>query len=220
MIKKINSFISYLEPENNPLSANVTIIKGDNFYYVYDVGASDTAYKIISSLDKPYIAIISHFHQDHSDNLKRLSPVKIYSGSIIAKRFNNAINVKNILEFNDGISFKIYPIPSSHSKDAIALEIDDKLFVGDAIYGDAKTNKEVYNQQLLKELISCIKGKKEKELYCSHEEPFGIPMVNAIKRLEEIYANRKKTRHILRWMKNEKNFCFRQSEYGFIGYMP
>ena len=37
-IQTINDYISYLTPTEHPLSANVVIIEGDAFFWVYDVG--------------------------------------------------------------------------------------------------------------------------------------------------------------------------------------
>ena len=37
-IQTINDHISYLTPTEHPLSANVVIIEGDAFFWVYDVG--------------------------------------------------------------------------------------------------------------------------------------------------------------------------------------
>ena len=66
-IQTINDYISYLTPTEHPLSANVVIIEGDAFFWVYDVGnhpaVSEILQKKSEQTGKEIQVILSHFHR-------------------------------------------------------------------------------------------------------------------------------------------------------------
>ena len=74
-IQTINDHISYLTPTEHPLSANVVIIEGDAFFWVYDVGnhpaVSEILQKKSEQTGKEIRVILSHFHPDHIGNFVR-----------------------------------------------------------------------------------------------------------------------------------------------------
>ena len=76
-MKKLSEKISYLESSDNPLSAEVVMIKRKKITIFYDCGASDEAYKFITNCKDNKIVILSHFHADHAKNAFRLN-VPIY----------------------------------------------------------------------------------------------------------------------------------------------
>ena len=66
----INEKISYIACSENPLSADIGIIQEGDALWLYDVGSDERA---ISQLTGSYHAVLSHFHQDHTGNLGKLS---------------------------------------------------------------------------------------------------------------------------------------------------
>ena len=69
---EINERISVLQSSEEPvLSADVYVIKGDRFSYIVDVGSNDEALTLVKSIPNKKI-VITHFHDDHTDNLGRL----------------------------------------------------------------------------------------------------------------------------------------------------
>ena len=83
-IQTINDHISYLTPTEHPLSANVVIIEGDAFFWVYDVGnhpaVSEILQKKSEQTGKEIRVILSHFHPDHIGNLSEISCEAVYQG--------------------------------------------------------------------------------------------------------------------------------------------
>ena len=55
-IQTINDHISYLTPTEHPLSANVVIIEGDAFFWVYDVGNHPAVSEILSGICRRFRA--------------------------------------------------------------------------------------------------------------------------------------------------------------------
>ena len=56
-MKKLSDNISYLESSDNPLSAEVVMIKRKKITIFYDCGASDEAYKFITNCKDNKIVI-------------------------------------------------------------------------------------------------------------------------------------------------------------------
>ena len=58
-MKKLSGNVSYLESSDNPLSAEVVMIKRKNLTVFYDCGASDEAYRfIMDSKDNKIVGIL------------------------------------------------------------------------------------------------------------------------------------------------------------------
>lgn len=68
----INNRISYLKASENPLSADVGVIKGDTRTWFFDVGSNEGAYRLITEEMNKTGIVISHFHPDHMGNLSRI----------------------------------------------------------------------------------------------------------------------------------------------------
>ncbi|MBQ6256877.1 MAG: hypothetical protein IJJ60_09855, partial [Clostridia bacterium] len=58
---KINDKISYIASSENPLSAEIGIIRDNGVTWLYDVGNGENH---IPDLDGGYNIVLSHFHQD------------------------------------------------------------------------------------------------------------------------------------------------------------
>lgn len=127
--------ISYIEPTQNPLSANVVLIEGENNLWLYDVGNNPCVPQIISAFNtsnKKINVILSHFHADHIGNLDKISYSNVYQGRLTYKYTKIGEILENDLYFRDGnMKLHIFPLPSSHAKGSLALEINEKYcFLG------------------------------------------------------------------------------------------
>ena len=176
--------ISYIEPTQNPLSANVVLIEGENNLWLYDVGNNPCVSQIISAFNtsnKKINVILSHFHADHIGNLDKISYSNVYQ------------ILENDLYFRDGnINLHIFPLPSSHAKGSLALEINEKYcFLGDGVYAMQKGEKRLYNAGILKEEIEILKNIKAQHFMLSHRNPFDNSKGSVIRLLDGIYAKRK-----------------------------
>ena len=95
---------------------------------------------------------------------------------------------------DDGeLSLHIFPLPSSHAKGSLALEVNNKYcFLGDGIYAMQKGSGQLYNAGLLREEIEVLKNVKADKFMCSHKTPFERPKKVVIRWLESIYNKREK----------------------------
>ena len=210
-MKTITDRISFLPSSEDPLSADVYIIRGDQRSYVVDVGSCDAAYDLISSLGKRTI-IITHFHDDHMKNLRRLEVAdeELYittqdrkvlgtqaynAESIDAGDGRKASNfpklgtlVDSPVEIHDGVKLVIAPMPSSHAKGSLGVIVDDEyLILGDGFYCSSKG----YNVSLLADQIKTLKALSFTKVIMSHDETV-YSRDEVIAELEGYYAKRTK----------------------------
>ena len=80
-IIRICDRISYIKASEEPLSADVGIVEGDECVWLFDLGCSDDAVNEINSIEKPKNAVISHFHPDHMGNLGRVDIAEVFLGA-------------------------------------------------------------------------------------------------------------------------------------------
>ncbi len=150
--------ISYIEPTQNPLSANVVLIEGENNLWLYDVGNNPCVPQIISAFNtsnKKINVILSHFHADHIGNLDKISYSNVYQGRLTYKYTKTGEILENDLYFRDGnMNLHIFPLPSSHAKGSLALEINEKYcFLGMVFMQCKKVKKGFIMQEFLKKKL-------------------------------------------------------------------
>ena len=137
--------------------------------------------------------ILSHFHADHIGNLDKISYSNVYQGRLTYKYTKTGEILENDLYFCDGnMNLHIFPLPSSHAKGSLALEINEKYcFLGDGVYAMQKGEKRLYNAGILKEEIEILKNIKAQHFMLSHRNPFDNSKDSVIRLLDGIYAKRK-----------------------------
>ena len=189
----INEKISYLESSDHPLSADIGIIRENGKTWLYDVGCGEHN---IATLKDEYNIVLSHFHQDHISNIDKIHHNEIYLSKETYKRVSEGTIVEQD-QYLDNLH--IFPIPSSHAKGCIGLEIDKTYtFVGDALYSKPSKNGGIYNVQLLKEEINVVKALKSPYLLVSHFKGLIRNKDEVITELEEIYKKREKNNSEIR----------------------
>lgn len=189
-IKQINSKISYIAASNIPLSSDIGIINNGNRVWLYDVGNDSTS---IQSLTGKYHIVLSHFHLDHIGNLNQLNVDNLYVSRNTFEYIGRGIIVERDIYMEN---LHIFPLPSSHTKGSLGLEIDEMYaFVGDALYSKSNAEYYIYNAQLLKEELEALKRIKAKYLLVSHLEDMLMNKEEAIQQLESIYARRDRSSH-------------------------
>ncbi len=211
---KISDNISYLPATENPLSADVIFIQNDDALWIFDCGRSDEAFlEILKFQDfakKNNLTlnlVISHFHEDHTDNLIRVLPDFIYAGDFTVRHFgwNSVSFQENLLKngnsqakieivresksFQNG-SVQLIPLVNSHAKGSLCLRFKNFLFLGDAVYPTEKKGLECYNVQQLHQEIQTLKNTPCEYFCISHAKYFVKSKESIIKHLEEIYAKK------------------------------
>ena len=190
-IKIINEYIKYIESSENPLSANVFIIRGINNNYIFDVGSNKYSREYINKIDDRII-IISHFHTDHMENLKFFynDINNLYIGDYTYKILGYVNVIKDKYEINDGINLKIISIPNSHAKGSLCLLINNEyLLIGDSLDG----NRNGLNVSLLYDEIKLLKELDYKYILTSHNDII-YKKEEVIKELEYYYSKKEKNK--------------------------
>lgn len=180
----INEKISYIACSENPLSADIGIIQEGDALWLYDVGSGERA---ISQLTGSYHVVLSHFHQDHTGNLGKLSVAEAF----VSPETKRHVRMGTVVDKDISIGgLHIFPLPSSHCKGCLGLEVDETYaFVGDALYSKARDGYYVFNAQLVKEEIAVLKGLKAPYLLVSHYKGLILPRDEAIAELEALYRS-------------------------------
>lgn len=190
---KIDENLFYLQASNNPLSADVVIFESKKNVWVFDVGANDTISRFLKDYQKPVNVVLSHFHPDHIRNLHQVNTTRILQGKNTFRYTKiGEIVEKDLYWEEDGILFHVFPIPSSHAKGSLALEINETYcFLQDATYPAVKNGKAAYNTGVLLDEIRVLERIKAEYFAISHQDPFLKRKEEVIIILQEIYACRK-----------------------------
>ena len=163
----IAEHLSYIKASDNPLSADVILVEGEEYLYVFDVGNNEQVAEYLNSLPKKKRVILSHFHTDHMGNLGRVKWESVYFGANTEKYFQQYIpdyvaqrvfpryvTVVDVVKIQDGVSLEIHHTPNSHAKGSLLLQVNEEyIFIGDSLYSKVDGENYVYNAQLLKEEI-------------------------------------------------------------------
>ena len=188
----INDRISYLPGREEPLSSEVVVIKGDTYTWIYDVGAGEEALSYINGLEGEKYVALSHFHNDHTENLPKIAYQKIYQGAYTHKHTGIGEMVEQEMTIMDGVKITLFPIPCSHAKGCMGLIVDDTYaFVGDAIYPAKKNGELFYNVSLLAQEIALLKEVKAEYFGVSHKPNFVYKKKAILAFLESVYRRRK-----------------------------
>lgn len=175
----------------SPLSAEVVLLECREHLWLFDVGASPEVLKLLQSLPQKARIILSHFHPDHTANLVNLDWDALYVGSYTYEKTQCGTVVKTSVAIEDGMKLRIFPLPSSHAKGSLALEVDETYaFLGDGVYSAAMQGRPAYNATLLKDTISTLKALNAPWFLLSHAEPFLQRKEDVLAMLESIYAQR------------------------------
>ena len=185
--KIINERINYIEATEEPLSADIGIIRCGDTEWLYDVGNDERS---LAGLDGQYNVVLSHFHQDHTGSLDKIRVGELYVSGATFRHTGWGTVVNGELTIGD---LRIFQIPSSHTKGCLGLEIGNEYaFVGDALYCKAKDGHYAYNAQLLKDEIEVLKELKASKLLVSHFKGLVRPKDEVIAELKQIYSKREK----------------------------
>lgn len=188
---RVNEYIFFLESTDNPLSARVYVISGNEYKYIFDVGSNKASRELIDNIKNRRI-IISHFHTDHMENLKTFYNDKnnLYIGDYTYKILGYGNVITAPIEINDGINLKIIPIPNSHAKGSLGVIVNNEyLLIGDALDG----NRYGFNVTLLNSLIKQLKELEYKYILIGHNSDI-LMKEEVIKTLEYYYSKREKNK--------------------------
>ena len=128
----ITKYLSYWKATENPLSADVGVIEGKSGVWLYDVGNSGEAAANINALNGRKNIVLSHFHDDHIGNLPKIRYEQLYQGANTLRYTGTGTAVTEDIYVQDGVQLHLFPLPSSHAKGSLGLEVNETYaFLGD-----------------------------------------------------------------------------------------
>lgn len=182
---RISDKISYIEASENPLSAEIGIIREGGCTWLYDVGCGDSP---VACWEESCNVVLSHFHEDHTGSIGSVAADQLY---VSRETFTHVLRGTVVTGSIRVGNLHIFPLPSSHTKGCLGLEIDGEYaFVGDALYSRWRNGRYVYNVQLLQEEIAVLKRLQAPLLLVSHFKGMVRRKEEVIAELEEIYRMR------------------------------
>lgn len=183
----INEKISYIECSEDPLSADIGIIRDGDAVWLYDVGSDERA---ITELTGKYNVVLSHFHQDHTGNMGKIAVKEAF----VSDETKHHIKMGTVADRDIYIgNLHIFPLPSSHCKGCLGLEVDETYaFVGDALYSKFRDGYYIFNAQLVKDEIAVLQNLKAPYLLVSHLKGLVRRRDEVIAELTELYQHRDK----------------------------
>lgn len=190
---RISDRISYFPAVEDPLAADVGIVEGNEFVWLFDLGPHTSALQTLQTLNpsKPFCLALSHFHQDHMAGWDQLPLQELYVGKQTYKYTHSGTVVESDLYVDDDVKLHFFPLPSTHSKGSLGLEVDDTYaFLGDGIYPMQKNGQTLYNANLLADQLRVLRSLKAKYFLLSHDDPFVHPREAVLAELEAVYAKR------------------------------
>lgn len=183
----INGSISCLEASEEPLCADIGVIRDGGRVWLYDVGNGE---KNVAGLTDEYHIVLSHFHADHSGNIDRVRAAELYVSRETFRHVHRGTVVQSELRIGN---VRIFPLPSSHAKGCLGLEVGESyVFVGDALYCKVKDGFYLYNAQLLRDEIEVLRGLRSPYLLVSHYPGLVRRKEDVLEELRAIYERREK----------------------------
>ncbi len=183
----INDRIRYIEASEQPLSAEIGIIRAEGGLWLYDVGCGAER---VAGLTESYRIVLSHFHADHVGNLDALRAEALYVSAETYRHVRRGTVIDSDTWVGD---LHIFPLPSSHARGCLGLEVGDTwAFVGDGLYSRVRDGFYIYNAQLLQSEIAVLRALRAPYLLVSHYPGLVRSKDAVLEELEAIYAMRDK----------------------------
>lgn len=165
--KKVNESIYYVEGENNEPCPKISLIVGENFSLLIDVGNKkeqiDSLYEGIRKYSLPSLkyVVITHFHDDHLHNINEFKDKEIIASRQTCKYIKFPVNVyekKSELDLGN-LKVVIDELPNSHAKGSLLIYLpkEKMMFIGDAVAGKITKNSYSINRSLTYELNKKLK---------------------------------------------------------------
>lgn len=125
-MKRINDYLRYIPASEEPLSADVYVIDGKQYCYVYDVGNNEISRNVLNGLPKGKIVILSHYHKDHTGNIGKIDYSALYVGDLTCQTVGKGQVVDGKLMIEDGVRIEIQSCPSPHTDGSLIVTIDQE----------------------------------------------------------------------------------------------
>ena len=165
-MKAIGNKIKYLPATNDPLSADVYCIKGDEYCYVYDVGNNDRSLQYINQISKEKVVVLSHHHKDHTGNIAGLHYRDLYVGKKTHESIGKGIIIEDKLTINDGVKIEIAHCASPHTDGSLIITVDNEY----TLIADLYFTRPPFDKEKAMKMIDSLRSIDTKYFVISHQE--------------------------------------------------
>lgn len=162
----IGNKIKYLPAANDPLSADVYFIDGDKYCYIFDVGNNEHSLFQINQTKKEKIIILSHYHKDHTGNIKNINYRNLYVGKLTYETIEKGIIVNDEFTINDGVKIEVIPCTSPHTDGSLIINIDNKY----ALIADLYFTRPPFDKEKALKMLDILKNIDTEYFVISHLE--------------------------------------------------
>ena len=162
----IGNRIKYLPATNEPLSADVYLIEGDKYCYIYDVGNNEKSLQFINQLGKEKVVILSHYHKDHTGNIEGIYYHDLYVGKKTHEVIGKGIIVEDKLTINDGVRIDVIRCTSPHADDSLIITVDNEY----TLIADLYFTRLPFDKIKAMKMIDSLKMIDTKCFVISHQE--------------------------------------------------
>ena len=161
----IGEHIRYLPASDDPLSADVYFIEGNNNCYIYDVGNNADSLDQINRISKDKTIIISHYHKDHVGNIDRVDCRNLYVGKKTYEIIGKGNIVENVLTIHDGVKIDIIHCISPHTDGSLIINIDNTY----TLIADLYFTRPPFEKKKAMEMLQTLKNIDTKFFVISHQ---------------------------------------------------
>lgn len=161
----IGERIKYLPATNDPLSADVYCIEGDECCYVYDVGNDDRSLQYINQISKERIVILSHHHKDHTGNIVGIHYRDLYVGKQTTEVIGKGSIVEDKLTINDGVKIEIAYCVSPHAEGSLIITVDNEY----TLIADLYFTRPPFDKEKAMKMIDSLRNIDTKYFVISHQ---------------------------------------------------
>ena len=162
----IGERIKYLPAENDPLSADVYCIEGDQYCYVYDVGNDDRSLQYINELSKERVIILSHYHKDHIGNIEDIHYRDLYVGKKTHEAIGKGIIVEDAITINDGVRIDVIHCISPHTDGSLIITVDNEY----TLIADLYFTRAPFDKEKAMKMLDSLRNVDTKYYVVSHQE--------------------------------------------------
>ena len=182
----IGEKIKYLPAANEPLSADVYCVEGDQYCYVYDVGDDDRSLQYINQIGKEKVVVLSHHHKDHTGNIADLYYRDLYVGKKTYESIGKGIIVEDKLTINDGVKIEIAHCISPHTDGSLIITVDNEY----TLIADLYFTRPPFDKVKALNMIESLKMIDTKHFVISHQEDEKvIPKEKLISELTDYFSH-------------------------------
>ena len=182
----IGNRIEYLPAENDPLSADVYCIEGDQYRYVYDVGNDDRSLQYINELSKERVIILSHYHKDHIGNIEDIHYRNLYVGKKTYEAIGKGVVVEDKITINDGVKIDVILCTSPHTDGSLIVTMDNEY----TLIADLYFTRPPFEREKAIKMIETLRDIDAKYFVISHQEDEKvIPKEKLISELTDYFSH-------------------------------